>query len=399
MKTNISYIKTKIKFVQSLFGFLTFYFLQSKKITHSEFIFVFPYYHTGGAERVHLNILQALQPQKCCVIFTHLSATNNFHQQFKQVAHLIEINSIRNKKSVFINNLLLKSISNSINESSTIKAVFGCNTNYYYDILPFLKKSVKKIDLIHAIEPDDARKEVFIKSANLLDFRVVINKKAKKDIIDIYKEAHIDLSFVDRIKIIENGVYINNLDLIDFKSKGYENINIGFLGRWSEEKRPEIFLEVVKRIKKNHPNVQFFMAGTGMKSNLKQIKDSGAKFLGEISDEIELKNLYKKLNFMMITSVHEGFPMVLMESMIHGVIPICTDVGGIHEHISDMKNGIFIKNSNEEDIIESFVNKLTYLIENKDITERLSHAAFKYSVESFSIEKFNNAYQNLFRSL
>ncbi len=291
----------------------------------------------------------------------------------------------------------MNSISNAINKSKTVKAVFGCNTNYYYQILPFFNNSIKRIDLIHALEPNDERKEILIESADLLDFRLVINENAKKDIIDIYKEGHIEINLVDRIKIIRNGVHIDRHDLIDFKSKDYEKINIGFLGRWSEEKRPEIFLEVVKRIKKRFPNVEFFMAGTGMKSNLKQITDSGAKYLGEITDESELKKLYKKLTFMMITSVYEGFPMVIMESMIHGVIPICTDVGGIHEHIVDMKNGILIQNTNEGDLIESFVNKITYLIENKDIIERLSKNAFNYSIENFSIDKFNNSYQQLFR--
>ena len=101
----------------------------------------------------------------------------------------------------------------------------------------------------------------------------------------------------------------------------------------------------------------------------------------------------------MITSVYEGFPMVIMESMIHGVIPICTDVGGIHEHIVHMKNGILIQNTDEVNLIESFENQFTYLIENKDVIERLSQEALNYSVRNFSIDKFNLSYKNLFRSV
>ena len=392
-------IKGVLDFFLGSLNYFKFYVIHCNKIKNSEFIFFFPYYHTGGAERVHLNIIQALQPLKCCVVFTHLSATNNFQEQFKQVANIIEINAIRNKKSDFVNNLLLKSISKAINNSKSVKAVFGCNTNYYYTILPYINKSIKKFDLIHAIEPNDERKGMLIDSATLLDYRIVINESAKNDIIDIYKEGHLDLSLVDRIKIIRNGVNIDENDLVDFKLKDYKKINIGFLGRWSEEKRPEIFLEVAKRIKNRFPNVEFYMAGTGMKSNLSKINDSGVKFLGEISDENELKNLYKKLNFIMITSVYEGFPMVIMESMIHGVIPICTDVGGIHEHIVHMKNGILIQNTDEVNLIESFENQFTYLIENKDVIERLSQEALNYSVRNFSIDNFNSSYKNLFRSV
>lgn len=389
-------IKKLLYFLFAVYNYLKFYCFHLKKITQAEIVFFFPYYHTGGAERVHLSILQALNPQKCCVIFTHLSATKNFYDQFNQVASIIEINAIRNKKSIFFNNILRKNIYNKINNGKTVKAVFGCNTNYYYEILPYFSNSIKKIDLIHALEPNDERKKMLIESTNLLDVRVVINENAKKDIIEIYKEGYIKLDYVDRIKIIENGVFIDKNDFIDFKSKDYEKISIGFLGRWSAEKRPQIYLEVAKKIKKQFPNVDFLMAGTGMMSNLEQITVSGSVFLGEITDEIELKKLYKKLNFIIITSVNEGFPMVIMESMIHGAIPVCTNVGGIHEHIINMENGILINDTNEEELIEAFTSKISYLIKNIDVAKKLSDNAFNYSVENFSIEKFSRSYQKLF---
>ncbi|QYS91352.1 hypothetical protein JJC04_00315 [Flavobacterium covae] len=42
-----------------------------------EVIFFFPYYHTGGAEKVHAAILEAIHPKKCVVFFTKASATSN----------------------------------------------------------------------------------------------------------------------------------------------------------------------------------------------------------------------------------------------------------------------------------------------------------------------------------
>lgn len=389
-------IKKVLYFFLGTVNFLKFYVLQRKKIKNSELVFFFPYYHTGGAERVHLNILQSLKEYKCSVIFTHLSATNNFYEQFKHRASIIELNSIRNKKSNYINNLLKKSISSAVNKSNSVKTVFGCNTNYYYEVLPYLNDSKKTIDLIHALAPNDDRRLMLSVSAKLLNFRVVINEKSKQDIINIYNEEKIDTQLIERIKVIGNGVDIDKNDLEEYKLKDFEKISIGFLGRWSEEKRPQIFLETAKRIKKQFPDVEFLMAGTGMKSNIDSINESGTKFLGEITNKEDLKSLYKKLNFVVISSVYEGFPMVIIESMIHGAIPICTDVGGIHEHITNMENGILIDDVNEEELIEAFIIELSYLIKNKDVIKKISNNAFNYSVENFSIDKFSQSYQKLF---
>ncbi|AUS04131.1 glycosyltransferase family 4 protein [Pseudotamlana carrageenivorans] len=393
-----NFVKLLIKKSIAYVYFLRFIFFENIKIKQSDIVFFFPYYHTGGAERVHLNIIQALKAHKCCVIFTHLSATNNFYNEFKQHASIIELNDIRNKKNNFINNLLKNSIVAAINKSVTVKGVFGCNTNYFYEILPGINSSKKRVDLIHALAPRDDRKIMLVNSAKFLDSRIVINEKSKKDIISSYKTEKIDTQFADRILLIENGVEIMSNDFDVLKSKCFDQINIGFLGRWSEEKRPQIFLKVAIKIKKRFPNVSFFMAGTGMKSNLNQINDAGVVFLGEIKDQENLRMLYKKLNFIMITSVYEGFPMVIMESMPYGVIPICTNVGGIHEHIEDMKNGVLINKEYDEDIIEAFIEKLIYLIENKDITSELLNNAFYYSINNFKIEKFNKSYQDLFVS-
>lgn len=392
MKTRI---KSILNFLMGLLNFFKFYYFDYKKIQNSKFVFFFPYYHTGGAERVHLNILETLKQERCCVIFTHRSATKNFYEQFSLHADIIELNAIRNKKSRYISKRLKENLSESINTSKEIEVVFGCNTNYYYDILPLIHTSKKRIDLIHAIAPDDERKGALIKSAELLDLRVVINSKTKQDIINIYKEGGLETRLVNKVKIIENGIHISEKDKI--KTKNFKDIKIGFIGRWSDEKRPQIFLEIAKRIKNKYPEVEFLMAGTGMKSNLNQINKAGVAFLGEITKNQDLQSLYESLSFLLITSVYEGFPMVVMESMVHGVIPICTDVGGIKEHILHMENGILIDSNEERELVEGFTNHVTFLIEDKKMASKISDQAFNYAVKHFSIEKFNTAYQKIFK--
>ena len=390
MKRKIKYL---FKFFQSSCIFIKFILIEVKKIKQAEIVFFFPYYHTGGAERVHADIIKALDNKKCTVIFTEGSATKSFYKQFNENASIIELNFILNKKNNYINKLLQKSIVTSINSSRCIQYVFCSNNSYYYKILPKINNSIKKIDLFHAFRENDSRIFDVIATASTVNKRIVINNKAKLDIIKFYNNYQIPAIEYNKIQIIQNGIDLSNLN---FNIKNINNIKIGFVGRWSAEKRPLIFLEIAKEISKKIPSVQFFIAGTGMKSNLDKIKNSNVEFLGEISDNNTLSRLYEELHIIIMPSVYEGFPMVIMESMAHGVIPITTDVGGINEHIMNGENGILISDGNEEKIVFDFINAIELLIIDNKKMEIMSKNAFEYAQSHFSIEQFNINYRRLF---
>ena len=109
-------------FSRGCYFLLLFFYFDKKKIKNAEIVFFFPFYQTGGAEKVHLNIIKALTDKKVCVIFTLNSATKNFREQFNANASCIEINPILNKRNLFVNSLLKKSICKTINNSSNCKA-------------------------------------------------------------------------------------------------------------------------------------------------------------------------------------------------------------------------------------------------------------------------------------
>ncbi len=389
-----AFIKKKINFIRGLQLLLSLKYCKLKHIRESEIVFFFPYYHTGGGERVHLDIVRALQSKKCCVIFTHASATENFLKSFKEVAFVVELNSIRNKKHEVISKKLDALIINEFNQSTTIKKVFGCNTNYFYKLLPHFNAGIEKIDLIHALEENDERFNVLAMSASLIDNRVVINKKAKEDVKNIYHNFTVSSKYINNINIISNGINLPREKKI-FKRKNNDPIIIGFIGRWSKEKRPKLFLDMAKSIQKSHSKLKIVMAGTGMKANLDEINKAKVCFLGEITCEKEMINLYKSLSLIVICSKYEGFPMVLMESMPYGVVPICTNVGGISEHITSGYNGLLINEEDEDDILSNLIKNIKILIEDREQLYELSKNASLYATEHFSIDKFNKLYFNL----
>ena len=393
MKNSKSIIKKYMKIIYALFNYFLFVINDLHKIKNCECLFFFPFYHTGGAERVHVNILKAINHKNCVVIFTMGSATKSFYYSFKNSAHVIELNPILNKRNKRINNQLQKSIVGGINSSKNIETIFGCNNSYYYHILPEVNKSIKKIDLFHAFEKNDSRIADVIDSAKIIDKRVAINHKAKDDIVGFYKLNNIDSHYINNIEIIQNGI---ELPENENYCKKENPIKIGFVGRWSVEKRPEIFLEIAQRLKIKFPHIEFVMAGTGMKSNIDLIKKAKVTFLGEITDEIQMNELYNSLHLILVTSVYEGFPMVMMEAMSHGVIPIATNVGGINEHIKHGENGLLINETDEVAIVNVFCENIINVLSSDIDKNRICKSAFEYAKNNFGIDKFNQSYKEIF---
>lgn len=386
-------LKRFVKYVLGWMHLFVFSLFETSKIRNADIIFIFPYYHMGGAEQVHLDIVKTVSHKKVAIIFTHLSATDHFLPRFRESGGIIELNSIINKKSERVRKALFKTIANAVNKSNTVTHVFGCNTGYFYNMLPLLDSSKQRIDLIHAIAPNDSRVPILVSSAKYIDTRVVINRKAKEDLIEAYRDNSI-ASPADHITIISNGVDLSTIQDI-FKDVSDSQISIGFIGRWSDEKRPWLFLEIAQKVQLAFTNVDFKMAGSGMKGYKDAIEKAGVQYIGAITTKQKLADFYKGIDIIIICSSTEGFPMVLMEAMPYGVIPISTDVGGISEHILHQNNGLLIADGIETEVVTSFSNQLGHLLDNREELKRLSENATSYAMNHFSIEKFNESYRKL----
>ncbi|WP_208328349.1 glycosyltransferase family 4 protein [Flavobacterium poyangense] len=379
--------------VKALLKLISFMVYELNKIKNAKVIFFFPYYHTGGAEKVHLNIVKAIKDVENYVFFTDESYSDGFKNQFYKCASVYEVYDFLNR-NYFVKKLFIKVLVSKINGSKKIKSVFGCHSVFYYELLPHISKKVRKYDLTHAfIKPDKGGIEIFsLPYVKNLDKRIVINSKTKQDYIDLYNLQGLS-EFNEKIEVIPNGIEIlqksNNIKNDDF-------FYVGFVGRWAKEKRPEMYLKIANQVRKDYPDIRFVMAGPNFEENEQAIKDSGIINLGEIKDENILREWYDRMNVILITSYREGFPMVIMESMMFGVIPISSNVGSISEHLIDNVNGFLVENElHITDIENKFSEKIIYLYKNKEVQIQLSKNAKQYGVSKFGIDSFREKYRSL----
>jgi glycosyltransferase involved in cell wall biosynthesis len=341
-------------------------------------IFFIPYHHIGGAERVHLNIIKAL-PYKPIIFFDY-SNSSQISQEFKENAHCF---LITNKNRIVWAFKFVQFFSFFFQV-----ILFGCNSILFYDFVLKLKKKIKAIDLTHAFSYPEQGMEIYsLPYVDLLDARIVINNKTFQDYKKLYNDNNIKEIFLKKIRIISNGIIINGFDSGQIVSR-FANFTIGFVGRNSSEKRPELFFEIVKNIK-----LKTKVIGDNFDVFKKDFPD--VSYFENCNDPKLIRKEFAEISLLIVTSSREGFPLVIMEAMELGIPVISTNVGSIAEHLINGKNGFLINATEENEILDLVLAKIKHIVGNKEIYSNLSLNARQYAYEHFNNQNFEQKYREL----
>lgn len=362
-----------------------------KNSTTSVFLF-FPTYEIGGAERVHIDIMEAIKSLEPICFITSIPLNNGFKNEFENASRLIELRRWGNKK-VFVGKMA-SLIAKNINRKKN-PVVFGSNSTFFYDLIPYLDNKVKIIDLTHAFsEPLLAPERYSIPYIPRIDKRIVLGNKTLNNYKNLYQKNAIDSIYLNRFKIITNQV--KPADNFEKKKWKRSPLKIVFIARNSQEKRPALLFDIVTRCMELKLAVNFIIIG-----NFSAYQDPHkeyATFTGEITNQHKISEIYQNAHLILITSSSEGFPMVLLESMRYGVVPISTNVGEIPDFISEEKQTGFLINNDQSDaeLLQNFVDRISMCIENRDQLEKYAKNNVEMVKKDFSTKKFKNAYLELF---
>lgn len=106
---------------------------------------------------------------------------------------------------------------------------------------------------------------------------------------------------------------------------------IAFVGRMTEQKRPELFLELAWRAQRDRVDAQFAMVGQGGLSET--VRETIARL--ELCNVVRIENadpleaLYSVTDLLVITSEYEGLPLAMLEAMGTAVPVFSVNVGDI----------------------------------------------------------------------
>jgi glycosyltransferase involved in cell wall biosynthesis len=364
------------------FRFVQFLLLL-RRIKNYDRIFFFPFYHVGGAEKVHASIVQAMNSGKNLVLFTKKSDNSGFQNLFAshaQCENIWEMCWYPGLKS-FAAKRLAKAI-----EAKKELVLMSSNSVFFYQMLAHLNGDNHTIDLIHAfVHPEEPGPEKWsIPVLDKISHRVFISEKAIEDARLQYKKLGIEESFLKRIVLIRN--FVDLPSAFHQKTIG-DNAKLIYVGRGTAEKRVHLAASIAKEL-----NTSITMIGDVEAAVPPDLKPY-CTFKGILTNENSVYEEINQADVLLLTSSREGLPMVIMEAMACGVIPICTAVGDLPNVIQHEKTGILLPVSGESQIISMAAQAIRKLQLNPEHTQTMQQNARELAKSLFGksqfVEKWN----------
>lgn len=352
----------------------------------SGLFFFFPFYHTGGAEQVHADLVSCFGSQQPWVFFTKRSRDRRFWKQFTVAARCFDIGPLLKYGYPFSAGLLAGLI------GSHAKArVFGCNALFYYLLLPHLPAHVRATDLLHGLGGGAERFALPV--VRRLAQRVLISEMVREELLAFYRAEGVAGDLDSRLTVIANWVVVPP---VCPEKPAVGPLQLLFVGRGSEEKRIHLIGRVARQCSAAGLPVKVTLVGD-VAGWLEAGDDAYCRLTGLVSDSVKLTAFYQQANLVLITSSREGFPLTVMEGMAQGCVPVCTAVGGIPEHIGHGENGWLLPANDEDAVVEALMAAIQQLLADRSLLARLSANAYDYAVRRFSSARFCEQYQRVIK--
>ena len=178
---------------------------------------------------------------------------------------------------------------------------------------------------------------------------------------------------------------------------GSDEILVGIIGRLTEIKNHQLFLQVAAQLKQiSKKKVRFVIIGDGaLRPQLESQTDAlglreDVLFLGTRNDP---ENFYPALDIVALTSLNEGTPLSLIEAMANERPVIATAVGGVVDLLGPKleaadgyhvcERGVLIEGQN----VEGFAAGLERLIEDGAIRRDLATRGLEFVIQNYSKDR------------
>lgn len=168
-----------------------------------------------------------------------------------------------------------------------------------------------------------------------------------------------------------------------------------FIGRITQIKRPDRFLDVVSKIKDAGTNVHFVIAGAGEQFDYCQDRATEENlpvtFLGWRED---IEVVLAAADFVILTSDNEGTPLSLIQAGMVGIPVVATSVGSTNEIVVDGETGILTDLS-----VDQLADAVTKLAEDSDLRAKMGSAGQKYTLARYGVARLVKDHQDLYLRL
>ena len=193
--------------------------------------------------------------------------------------------------------------------------------------------------------------------------------------------------------ILMTGDYLEGLDTTRWYPEEGMKLNHPCVGMlhdanwWGKTKEMLTLEDVVRKL----PQVHFYWAGDGQyKTEILDVLDKFENFhyLGSLDYPDEVRKYLTEIDIYALPTGMDTTPLSCRESMSMKNPTVATNVGGIPEMIYNDKTGFLV----EEGDSEAWIEKISLLINDKEMREKLGKNARELVIEKFNWDKLSKTF-------
>lgn len=350
----------------------------------------------GGGERVFSQVIRGLNKERFGV-FVASNPGGTFEKKLTEVGIKIDpldMTSRYNLGTISQLKKIIKTKDVQIVHSQGGRADFFARIAARIANVPIIISSVAM--LVEGYDVSILRKGLYVLidrwTERWVNKFIVLSEALRRALIERHKIPP------EKIVRIYNGIELKeyNPDLKEVRSKKLEVRRelglkndvpvIGAIGRLVWQKGFEYLIQAIPKVIEVFPETRFLIVGEGplkdklkVKSEKLKVKDN-IIFTGFRSD---IKEILASIDLLVMPSLLEGLPMVLLEGMAMAKPIVATRIDGVTEVLENGKMGLLVPAKNPHALAEAILKVLN----NKTKADLLGQNARKMVEEKFSVEK------------
>jgi L-malate glycosyltransferase len=159
---------------------------------------------------------------------------------------------------------------------------------------------------------------------------------------------------------------------------------VGFVGRLTPEKRPDLFLDMAEIVACSHPDIEFVVIGSGpMSGDLQRRAAAGEARVVLTGLMPNAGTLMAAIDVLVCPSDSEGTPRVVIEAMLAGIAVVASDVGGVPDLIHHGHTGILVRPDSPVDVATA----VSGLLHSEAHADSIGKCARAFATERFTAER------------
>jgi glycosyltransferase involved in cell wall biosynthesis len=273
--------------------------------------------------------------------------------------------------------------------------ILVCYQVVFAGVVGLLSKLIYKIPLVIWLRAESEYKSPlagFFLTPLLLrfsDLSIVQSEEIKRQIISsTFYRCLLGRRRLAEIRIIPNGIDLKEAPAISYS----ERAGVLYAGRLHKVKGLQYLFEAMQGL-----NEKLWIVGKGPERDrlLQMAASINAEFLGELPQE-EVFAYMRRARFLVLPSLSEALPNVILEAMSAGLPTIATRVGGVPDLVSHGRTGFLAKSGDSGQLREY----MEVLLKDPDLGEAMSRAC-REEIKKYSwpaiLKKFEDAILSVLR--